>query len=84
MRPVPALLHRRRVADQVGLDRSRRRANLEGALAVRPRAVRSLTGPAVVVVDDVVTTGATLAEATRALRAAGVRVAGAAVLTERG
>ncbi|WP_415840137.1 phosphoribosyltransferase family protein, partial [Nocardiopsis gilva] len=84
VRPVPALLHRRRVADQVGLDRSRRRANLEGALAVRPRAVRSLTGPAVVVVDDVVTTGATLAEATRALRAAGVRVAGAAVLTERG
>ncbi|WP_344102036.1 ComF family protein [Nocardiopsis rhodophaea] len=84
VRHVRALLHRRRVADQVGLDRSRRWANLHGALAVRPRAVRSLTGSAVVVVDDVVTTGATLAEATRALRAAGVRVAAAAVLTERG
>ncbi|MBB6170140.1 ComF family protein [Nocardiopsis mwathae] len=80
---VAALRHRRRVADQVGLGRSRRRENVAGALAVRPRALPALAGRAVVLVDDVVTTGATLAEAARALRAAGVGVEGAAVLTER-
>ncbi|WP_295782591.1 phosphoribosyltransferase family protein [uncultured Microbacterium sp.] len=52
--------------DQRGLGRVERRANVAGALAARP-----LSGGVVVVVDDVVTTGATLVEADRALRAAG-------------
>lgn len=82
-RVVPALHHRRRVADQAGLDQRHRRANLAGALTVRPRTAQALSGSAVIVVDDVVTTGATLAEASRALRAAGADVVGAAVLTER-
>ncbi|WP_046470741.1 ComF family protein, partial [Allosalinactinospora lopnorensis] len=83
-RVLPALCHRRHVADQAGLDRERRRANLAGALALRSRVGPALHGESIVVIDDVVTTGATLAEATRVLRNAGATVAGAAVLTERG
>jgi len=75
-RPVPVLAHRRRVADQAGLDTAGRQANLRGALRVR----RPVEGLAVVVVDDVVTTGATVTEAARALSAAGAQVRGAATV----
>lgn len=69
---VPA----RAVADQSGLTTAGRAANLRGAL----RARRPLHGLTVVVVDDVVTTGATLVEAARALRAGGAEVRGCAVV----
>jgi ComF family protein len=69
---------RRGVADQAGLTAPERWANLAGALVVRrPGAVR---GRVVVLADDVVTTGATLAEAARVLSEAGALVAGAAVV----
>jgi len=68
---VPA----RSVADQSGLSTAERTANLHGAL----RATTAVRGP-VLVVDDVVTTGATLVEAARALTAVGHQVAGAAVV----
>jgi predicted amidophosphoribosyltransferase len=66
----------RTVADQSGLDVAARRANLAGALTVRrPALVR---GRRVVIVDDIVTTGATAGEAARALTHAGAVVTGIA------
>ena len=77
---VPALAHRRAVVDQAGLDHRERRVNLAGALGLRRSAAPLLRGAVVVVVDDVMTTGATLAEATRALASGGVAVEAAAVV----
>ena len=76
----------RRVADQSGLDAAQRWQNLAGAYRTRRRgaapwaAAGSRGAATVVVVDDVVTTGASLCEGTRALRAAGVAVLGAATV----
>lgn len=74
----------RPIADQRALGREERRRNVAGSMRAR-RAARAGEAP-VVVVDDVVTTGATLDEATRALAGAGFVVAGAVALarTPRG
>lgn len=79
-RVLAVLRQRRAVADQAGLSARQRRANVAGALEVPGVARRLLAGPPAVLVDDLVTTGATLAEAARALAAAGGRVVGAAVV----
>ncbi|WP_189813665.1 ComF family protein [Streptomyces olivaceoviridis] len=67
-RVAAVLRQRRAVADQAGLDARRRLANLAGALEVGPGGGRLLGGGPVVLVDDLMTTGASLAEAARALR----------------
>lgn len=82
-RVLDLLEHRRAARPQVGLGRRERRENLRGALAVRPRA-GPLQGTDTVIVDDVLTTGATVADAARALREAGAHVLGAVVVVERG
>lgn len=64
---------------QQGLDPAERWRNAE-LVAVRPRARALLRGREVVLVDDVVTTGATAAAACRALAGAGARVVGVAAL----
>lgn len=73
---VPLLGPARRLGDSTGLDAAGRAANLAGAFRLR----RPTTGAPVVLVDDVVTTGASLAEARRTLSRAGVRVHGAATV----
>ncbi|MEU9222768.1 ComF family protein [Streptomyces massasporeus] len=69
-RVAGVLRQRRAVADQSGLNSRQRLDNLAGALAVAPAGARLLSGGPVVLVDDVMTTGASLAEAARAVRAA--------------
>jgi ComF family protein len=66
---VDLLVRLKKTIPQTGLDGIQRRRNLKGAFAVaRPEEVRGRT---VLVVDDVFTTGTTLAECSRTLKAAG-------------
>ena len=67
-RPVASnlLCRRKNTPSQTGLSRSQRKLNLAGAFEVR----RSLSG-AVIVVDDVYTTGSTMNEITKTLKRAG-------------
>ncbi|NBE51003.1 ComF family protein [Streptomyces boluensis] len=78
---LPVLRQGRRVVDQSGLNSRQRMANMSGALEVASGAGRLLRGRRVVLVDDLMTTGASLVEAARVLRAATaeVRVGGTQV-----
>ncbi len=78
LRPV------RKLADQSALNAAQRRANLEQAYRARTRVLSRMTSrsPATetIIIDDLVTTGASLAEARRALDEADISVLGAAVV----
>lgn len=63
-------------ADQEGLGRAQRAKNLAHSMRARP------TVAPVILVDDVVTTGASLGESLRRLTAVGVQVLGAAVVAD--
>ena len=65
---------------QKGLDRGDRARRVRGSMRVRRGAAATVAGKACIIVDDVLTTGATLAEAARALHLAGAFVRGAVVL----
>lgn len=77
-RVAPCLTLVRSVLDQAGLSAAARGGNVRGSLVARWVPAGSL-----VVVDDVVTTGATLGEAVRALRVTGAEVVGSAVVAHR-
>ena len=74
--PVSVLVNLHERASQKTLGRAQRALNLVGSMAP----TRPLHGRRFLVLDDVVTTGATLAEVIRSLREGGAEVVGAAVL----
>jgi predicted amidophosphoribosyltransferase len=76
-----ALRVARPTVDQSGLGARARARNLAGAFALRSGG--HLIDRQVVVVDDIITTGATLGEAVRALTAAGLGPSAAAVVAHR-
>jgi predicted amidophosphoribosyltransferase len=73
---VPALRMRALVRDSVGLGTSARERNIAGRVLLRGTRPRT----EVVLVDDIVTTGATARESVRILHGAGVRVAAVLVI----
>ncbi len=74
---MTALARVHRTTAQHALGRASRAANMGGAFAVGPRHVGHVRDRWVVLVDDVTTTGATLAECAAALQVAGVRAVSA-------
>lgn len=65
------LVRHRRTRSLKGLDRATRHATLDGAIRVSPRHAPRLRGARVVLVDDVMTSGATFSAAAQACLAAG-------------
>lgn len=77
---VPMLKFARGVQDSVGLSARGRAANLSGRIVVAAGA-RTDRSACVVLVDDVLTTGATVSESVRALAGRGVAVDAVLVIT---
>ncbi|MDQ0768550.1 ComF family protein [Pseudarthrobacter defluvii] len=71
---------RKAVGGQKGLGRGARSQRVRGSMRVRPSTRAKVSGRPCIIIDDVLTTGATLAEAARALHLAGAQVRGAVVL----
>ena len=61
----------RRTSSQVGLSAEQRRKNVAGAFKMLPARAARVKGKSIVVVDDVITTGATAEACARALKRAG-------------
>ncbi|HEX5119457.1 MAG TPA: ComF family protein [Pseudonocardiaceae bacterium] len=80
---APALRLSRGVRDSAGLNAADRVANVHGRVWIHPAGVPP-PGTPVVLLDDVITTGATAAACTEALRTAGLEVSAVLCLTATG
>lgn len=77
---LDGLRRMKKTPSQQGLSAAARRRNLEGAIAPTPKGAAAFAGKRVIIVDDVLTTGATLSAAARAARRAGAAEVFALVL----
>jgi ComF family protein len=77
---VDLLTRRRATTPQEGMGRAARAANQAGAFAVNPRRAERLAGRRLLLVDDVMTTGATVAACARAAIKAGAAAVDVLVL----
>jgi ComF family protein len=68
-----ALVRKRATLSQTGMTAHQRRENVRGAFALRKRGSNVVRGRNVILIDDVMTTGATAAECTRVLLRAGAQ-----------
>lgn len=88
LRYEPMVLERTRATtSQIGLSRGERQRNVAGAFAVPKRRAAAVRGRRVLLIDDVVTTGSTVAACARALSRAGaaqVDVLALAIVADRG
>ncbi|WP_439543758.1 ComF family protein [Hyphomicrobium sp.] len=88
LRYEPMVLERTRATtSQIGLSRGERQRNVAGAFAVPKRRAEAVRGRRVLLIDDVVTTGSTVAACARALSrvgAAQVDVLALAIVADRG
>lgn len=75
-----SLVRGRETAPQTTLDRTDRQRNVDGAFVVDPVRAPALRGAHLLLVDDVMTSGASLSAAALALRRAGAASVGALVL----
>ena len=66
-----ALIRHRATKQQVGLTRGERKKNVAGAFSVAASGQALIAGKSVLLIDDVITTGATVSAAARALKRAG-------------
>lgn len=66
-----ALTRSRSTGHQIGLTRAKRLRNVAGAFQVPPNGIASISGKAILLIDDVITSGATAGAAARALKRAG-------------
>jgi ComF family protein len=78
---TPDLLQRTRsTPSQLGRNKDQRFENISGAIHINPKKCAALIGRAVLIVDDVLTSGATLAACANACRNAGAETVSVVVL----
>ena len=82
-KPFKPALHRHGTTRQVGSTRQLRLKQLKGTFYVPSYKVDQVVGNSVLLLDDVMTTGATVEEAVRALKVAGAKRVYALVLAKR-
>ncbi len=80
---VPFLRRLKYTKQQVGLGRNERKENVKGAFALRKNLRKDIRNKRIILVDDVITTGATATECAGLLKSAGAAEVGLFTISRR-